>query len=418
VTAHRSDEEIERARVNPLPLHDAPIELVPYDPGWPGLFAREAARIRAALGDRALLVEHVGSTSVPGLAAKPILDIVLTVADSADEPAYVPALQAAGYVLRIREPGWLEHRMLRGEGPTVNLHVFSAGCPEVGAMLTFRDRLRSHPADRERYAARKQELARRRWRHVQHYADAKSGVVAAIRLDAYLDELTRRLVAHLGDDLVAAWVAGSTALGDFDPRRSDVDVQAVAAARLPRADLRCLAAALSHSALPCPVRGLEFVLYAREDLTGAAFLLNLNTGPRMAQHEGYDPDAEPRFWFVLDLAIAAQKARPLAGAAPADVLPHMPDRLVRASLRDALDFYGAEDPAQTVLAACRALAWAADGHWRSKGEAARWALTEVPDPEPVAAALAHRSDATAPGPAPGPAAELVAFARSRLDRPG
>ena len=97
-------------------------------PNWPQQFALEASKIRAALGEGALLLEHVGSTSVPGLAAKPILDILLIVANSADEASYVPALEHAGYVLRIREPEWFEHRVLKGADPAVNMHVFSPGC--------------------------------------------------------------------------------------------------------------------------------------------------------------------------------------------------------------------------------------------------------------------------------------------------
>src|SRR5262249_27232018 len=124
--------------------------------------------------------EHTGSTSVPGLAAKPIIDITLVVADSADEPAYVPALEAAGYVLRIREPDWHEHRGLKGPDTIVNLHVFSRGCAEIERMLIFRDRLRSDDAERELYEAVKRELAEKDWEYVQHYADAKSEVVEAI----------------------------------------------------------------------------------------------------------------------------------------------------------------------------------------------------------------------------------------------
>ncbi len=152
--------------------------LVEYDPEWPRLFAREAKRIREALGERALQVEHAGSTSVPGLAAKPIIDIVLVVADSADEAAYVPALEAAGYVLRIREPEWFEHRLLKA--PNVNVHVFSPGCPEIERMLLFRDRLRGNESDRDLYERTKRELAEREWKYTQHYADAKSEVVEAI----------------------------------------------------------------------------------------------------------------------------------------------------------------------------------------------------------------------------------------------
>jgi GrpB-like predicted nucleotidyltransferase (UPF0157 family) len=163
----------------PTPLA-AKIEIADYDPAWPALFEREAARIRSALGARALRLEHVGSTSVPGLPAKPRIDILLAVASSADEAAYVPPLEAAGYVLRIREPAWHEHRLLRGPDTDVNLHVFSDGCPELGRMLRFRDWLRAHAADRELYAREKRELARRDWKYTQEYADAKTAVVEAI----------------------------------------------------------------------------------------------------------------------------------------------------------------------------------------------------------------------------------------------
>ena len=156
------------------------VVLVEYDPAWPHLYAREEARIREVLGDTAVQIEHTGSTSVPGLAAKPIVDIVLVVPDSADEPAYVPALEAAGYVLRIREPDWFEHRVLKGTAPKVNLHVFSPGCPEVERMLRFRDHLRRDAGDRELYERTKRELAQRDWKYVQHYADAKSDVVEEI----------------------------------------------------------------------------------------------------------------------------------------------------------------------------------------------------------------------------------------------
>jgi GrpB-like predicted nucleotidyltransferase (UPF0157 family) len=125
-------------------------------------------------------VEHVGSTSVPGLAAKPIIDIMLAVPDSADERSYVPALEAAGYVLWSREPDWFEHRMFKGPDTDINLHVFTAGAAEIDRMLLFRDWLRRHEADRDAYQAVKRELAQRTWRHVQHYADAKTTAVEQI----------------------------------------------------------------------------------------------------------------------------------------------------------------------------------------------------------------------------------------------
>ena len=175
----RSEEELRASHVSGSPS-SGPVVLVDYDPEWPRLFEREAERIRAALGERALQIEHTGSTSIPGLAAKPIIDIVLAVADSADEEAYVPPLEAAGYVLRVREPDWFEHRLLKGADPAANVHVFSTGCVEIERMLLFRDRLRANDAERELYEEAKRELARREWKFVQHYADAKSEVVEAI----------------------------------------------------------------------------------------------------------------------------------------------------------------------------------------------------------------------------------------------
>ena len=176
----RSDEEIAAARIGPPEVLNSTIYLAPCDPEWPRLFEREAVRVRAALGDRALLVEHAGSTSVPGLSAKPIIDIVLAVADTAAETAYVPALEAVGYVLRVREPDWHEHRLLKGPDTNVNLHVFTIGCVEIERMLGFRDHLRADEADRLRYEQAKLELAQRTWKYVQHYADAKSAVVEEI----------------------------------------------------------------------------------------------------------------------------------------------------------------------------------------------------------------------------------------------
>ena len=175
-----TDEELQAVTVGERKPHNAPITLAEYDAQWPSLFEREAERIRTALGDRALRLEHTGSTSVPGLAAKPIIDITLIVRDSADEPSYVPPLEAAGYVLRIREPHWLEHRLLKGPDTDVNLHVFSEGSVEIDRMLGFRDWLRAHPEDRDLYERTKRELATRTWRHVQHYADAKTAVVEEI----------------------------------------------------------------------------------------------------------------------------------------------------------------------------------------------------------------------------------------------
>lgn len=174
------EERLRAITLGPLQPLTGTIIVAPYTDEWPRQFAREADSIRAALGARALLLEHAGSTSVPELPAKPIIDIVLVVADPADEVTYVPALVDAGYSLRIREPAWYQHRMLKRSEPDVNLHVFGPDCEEVARMLLMRDWLRRDAADRDLYARTKRELARRDWTYMQEYADAKGEIIQAI----------------------------------------------------------------------------------------------------------------------------------------------------------------------------------------------------------------------------------------------
>jgi GrpB-like predicted nucleotidyltransferase (UPF0157 family) len=185
------DEELPKHWVGKPPPLQGRIEIRDYDPDWPRLYQREAARIRSVLGDRVVRLEHAGSTSVPGLPAKPIVDIVLEVPDSSDEAAYLPDMEAAGYVLVIREPEWFQHRVFKGPDTNVNLHVFTAGSVEVDRMLRFRDWLRANAADRDLYARVKRELAARDWKYVQQYADAKTAVVHEI--------MARRGMAAGGD---------------------------------------------------------------------------------------------------------------------------------------------------------------------------------------------------------------------------
>jgi GrpB-like predicted nucleotidyltransferase (UPF0157 family) len=179
-SAPQTDEQIRAATVGEPVRLDGPVVLAEYDPEWPNQFTREAERILRILGPRALRVEHVGSTSVPGLVAKPIIDILLVVESSADEPSYATDLVAAGYVLRIREPDWHQHRLFKGPGVDVNLHVFSRGSDEIERMLAMRDRLRTNVEDRELYAQTKRSLASKTWKYRQNYADAKGEVVEAI----------------------------------------------------------------------------------------------------------------------------------------------------------------------------------------------------------------------------------------------
>jgi GrpB-like predicted nucleotidyltransferase (UPF0157 family) len=156
------------------------IKICEYDPSWVEKFNRHAQIVATALGERAITIEHIGSTSVPGLAAKPIVDMLLVVANSADESSYLPALEAAGYVLRVREPDWHQHRMLRTPELDVHLHVYSRGCPEIERYLMFRNRLRENAADRQLYESTKRELATRDWPDMNAYAEAKSEVVENI----------------------------------------------------------------------------------------------------------------------------------------------------------------------------------------------------------------------------------------------
>jgi GrpB-like predicted nucleotidyltransferase (UPF0157 family) len=182
-----SDEQLAAVTLGELQPYAVKVVVEDYNPEWPTWYAAEESAIRAVLADTVLQIEHTGSTSVPRLAAKPIIDIVLLVPDSATEATYVPQLEGLGYTLRIREPEWYEHRCLirrteDGAHHSVNLHVHSPGlsAPEITRILAFRDWLRTHDDDRELYASTKRALAEQNWKYVQHYANAKSEIVEQI----------------------------------------------------------------------------------------------------------------------------------------------------------------------------------------------------------------------------------------------
>ncbi|KQQ21810.1 hypothetical protein ASF48_00715 [Rathayibacter sp. Leaf299] len=152
------------------------VALHEYDESWPAHFEEHRRRILGALPG--VGVEHIGSTSVPGLAAKPIIDIVVIVDDITAEEDYLDALLAAGYLLRVREPG---HRLVRTPARDVHVHVYERGAAAIDAYLLLRDRLRSDPADRALYESVKRDLLRRRWDDMNAYSDAKTDVILAIR---------------------------------------------------------------------------------------------------------------------------------------------------------------------------------------------------------------------------------------------
>lgn len=144
------------------------------DPAWAPAYAEHERRIRAALGP----VEHIGSTSVPGLAAKPIIDVLVSVPDITAEEDYLDPLLAAGYLLRVREPG---HRLVRTPARDVHVHVLGAGDPAADDYLLLRDHLRATPADRDLYERTKRDLLRQEWADMNAYAEAKTGVITELK---------------------------------------------------------------------------------------------------------------------------------------------------------------------------------------------------------------------------------------------
>jgi GrpB-like predicted nucleotidyltransferase (UPF0157 family) len=157
------------------------VRLVDYDLGWPARFDSERARISAALGPLARRIEHIGSTAVPGLAAKPIIDVLVEVDDPEAEPLYAPQLESAGYLLRVREP---RHRMFRTPARDVHVHIWPAGSTETLDYLLLRDRLRTHAGDRRLYEGAKRALADRHWPDMNYYAEAKGAVIEEIKARA------------------------------------------------------------------------------------------------------------------------------------------------------------------------------------------------------------------------------------------
>ena len=156
------------------------IQIVEYNKQWSVKFEQHAKLIKDILGDIAIGVEHIGSTSVPRLAAKPIIDILLIVKKSGDESKYLKEMQTAGYQLRVREPDFHEHRMFRTAQKDVHIHVLSEGSSEIDRYLVFRNRLRLNETDRKEYEATKRKLASGEWKDMNEYANAKTQIVERI----------------------------------------------------------------------------------------------------------------------------------------------------------------------------------------------------------------------------------------------
>jgi GrpB-like predicted nucleotidyltransferase (UPF0157 family) len=165
----------------------AAVTIVDYDPTWPGQFERLAAELRRRLGDAAVAIDHVGSTAVPGLAAKDVIDVQVTVASLADADRLAPAFQAAGYVATnyrhdhrpagdAGDPGLWEKRLWQsppGARRRVNVHVRVAGWPNQRYALLFRDYLRAHPHAAAAYARLKRGLAEHLGDDLRAYTELK-----------------------------------------------------------------------------------------------------------------------------------------------------------------------------------------------------------------------------------------------------
>ncbi|MFI6241436.1 GrpB family protein [Micromonospora sp. NPDC050795] len=177
---HGSPEQVDAGLVGEPPRTWESVVIEEYDPSWAQRFVDVRSSLTEALGDLVIGVEHVGSTAVPGLAAKPVIDVDLVIKDTADEASYLPALERLGYRLVLREPWWHGHRMLLSPAEDVNLHVWPQGAPEPVRHQLFRDWLRAHPDDRERYAATKRRLARDTAHRPRDYSLAKNDVIDEI----------------------------------------------------------------------------------------------------------------------------------------------------------------------------------------------------------------------------------------------
>jgi hypothetical protein len=216
----------------------------------------------------------------------------------------------------------------------------------------------------------------------------------------YHVELTARLSKILAERLLGVYAAGSFALGDFDPTRSDLDVIAVCRGMVTAAEKSSIVDALRQEVLPCPARKLELVLYpeetARVPSARAGFLLNLNTGPGSELRVDLAPGEIEEHWFPIDRAVVREAGRALAGPPPDELFAPLPRAVLLSVVRDALAWHRAAGDANAVLNACRSLRWARTGLWSSKGEAGGWALDEVSDRELVAIALGRRAQTGMP----------------------
>jgi hypothetical protein len=222
-------------------------------------------------------------------------------------------------------------------------------------------------------------------------------VLSHDEVGAYHAEIVARLLHALPQQLVGIYAGGSFALGGFTPGRSDLDVAAVCRGHLADERKRAFVARLRHESLPCPARGLEFVLYpeetTRQPSADAGFQIDLNSGARMPFHLAFDPSTVPRCWYVIDRSIYAAHGVTLYGLPAAQIFAPIPKTMLLPALVEAIHWHETRDVARdddAVLNACRSWRYAVESIWSSKQAAGEWALTNVEDGELVAAALSAR----------------------------
>ncbi|MEU8330087.1 GrpB family protein [Micromonospora sp. NPDC048839] len=201
---HGTPEQVDAGLVGEPPRTWESVVIEEYDPAWAQRFRAVRSSLTEALGGLVISLEHVGSTAVPQLAAKPVIDVDLVIEDTAEESGYLPALAQLGYRLVLREPWWHGHRMLLSSAEDVNLHVWPQGAPEPVRHRLFRDWLRAHPHDRERYAVAKRRLARDTAHRPRDYSLAKNEVI---------DEIYARIFAA-SDAAAEAEQRGATTRAD------------------------------------------------------------------------------------------------------------------------------------------------------------------------------------------------------------
>ena len=216
-------------------------------------------------------------------------------------------------------------------------------------------------------------------------------------VQAYLDELVKRLIDHLDDQLVGVYLFGSASYAAFEPGLSDLDVQTIVKTPLSTTEKHAIIYRINQASLPCPAKKLEFVVYAQQSVNPASrhprFELNLNTGPNQSDHVSLDPSQEASHWFLLDIAMGRQLGRCLHGPSIDEAFGEIPRSWILDGMSDSLKWHQMNEAnsANSVLNACRSWQYIVTGVFSSKVNGGKWALQQEGCPEVVGNALSARN---------------------------